>query len=139
MEMHSVPLRGIKVDPLAHELGTSEGTRPYLNCVIKAYGNNAVGLEAALQAVRDLPLERQYTARVFSARKLRSPGCPTSGPNIRSKQIGLRPCLAIDSSKKMRSALVHDSGCLANLLNRLQKFQQVGVDLICMRRGEAVR
>jgi hypothetical protein len=67
MEMHSVPLRGIKVDPLAHELGTSEGTRPYLNCVIKAYGNNAVGLEAALQAVRDLPLERRYTARVFSA------------------------------------------------------------------------
>jgi len=69
MEMHSVPLRGIKVDPLAHELGTSEGTRPYLNCVIKAYGNNAVGLEAALQAVRDLPLERRYTARVFSALK----------------------------------------------------------------------
>jgi hypothetical protein len=39
MEMHSVPLRGIKVDPLAHELATSEGTRPYLNCVIKTYRN----------------------------------------------------------------------------------------------------
>ena len=67
MEMHSVPLRGIKVDPLAHELATSEGTRPYLNFVIKAYGNNAVGLEAALQVVRDLPLEKRYTWRVFSA------------------------------------------------------------------------
>jgi hypothetical protein len=30
MEMHNVPLRGIKVDPMAHELAPSEGTRPYL-------------------------------------------------------------------------------------------------------------
>jgi hypothetical protein len=69
MEMHKVPLRGIKVDPLAHELATSEGTRPYLDCVIKAYRNNAVGLEAALQVVRDLPLDKRYTWRVFSALK----------------------------------------------------------------------
>jgi hypothetical protein len=69
MEMHNVPLRGIKVDPLAHELATSEGNRPYLDCVIKAYRNNAVGLEAALQVVRDLPLEKRYTWRVFSALK----------------------------------------------------------------------
>jgi hypothetical protein len=33
MEMHNVPLRSIKVDPLAHELATSEGNRPYLDCV----------------------------------------------------------------------------------------------------------
>jgi hypothetical protein len=39
MEMHNVPLRGIKVDPLAHELATSEGTKPYLDCLIKAYRN----------------------------------------------------------------------------------------------------
>jgi hypothetical protein len=69
MEMHNVSLRGIKVDPLAHELATSEGTRPYLDCVIKAYRNNAVGLDAALQVVRDLPLEKRYTWRVFSALK----------------------------------------------------------------------
>ena len=68
MEMHNVPLRGIKVDPLAHELATSEGNRPYLDCLIKAYSNNA-GLEAALQVVRDLPLEKRYTWRVFSALK----------------------------------------------------------------------
>ena len=41
METHNVSLRGVKVDPLAHELATSEGTRPYLDCVIKAYRNNA--------------------------------------------------------------------------------------------------
>jgi hypothetical protein len=69
MEMHNVPLRGIKVDPLAHELATSEGNRPYLDCLIKAYRNNAAGLDAALQVVRDLPLEKRYTWRVFSALK----------------------------------------------------------------------
>jgi hypothetical protein len=40
-----------------------------LDCVIKAYRNNSVGLEAALQVVRDLPLETPYTWRVFSALK----------------------------------------------------------------------
>ena len=67
METHNVSLRGIKVDPLAHELATSEGTRPYLDCVIKAYSDNPAGLESALQVVRDLPLEKRYTWRVFSA------------------------------------------------------------------------
>ena len=69
MEMHSVRLRGVKVDPLAHELATSEGNRPYLDCLIKAYRNNGVGPEAALQVVQDLPLEKRYTWRVFSALK----------------------------------------------------------------------
>jgi hypothetical protein len=69
MEKHNVPLRGIKVDPLAHELATSEGNRPYLDCLIKAYRDNAVGLETALEVVRDLPLEKRYTWRVFSTLK----------------------------------------------------------------------
>jgi hypothetical protein len=69
MEMHNVPLRGIKVNPLAHELATSEGTRPYLHCLIKTYRNDAVGLDTALQVIRDLPLEKRYTWRVFSALK----------------------------------------------------------------------
>jgi hypothetical protein len=69
MEMHNVPLRGIKVDPLAHELATSEGTRPYLDCLIKAHRNNAAGLEGALQVIRDLPLQKRYAWRVFSALK----------------------------------------------------------------------
>jgi hypothetical protein len=69
MEMRNVPLRGIKVDPLAHELATSEGTRPYLDCLIEAYRNNAVGLEAALEVIGDLPLEKRYVWRVFSALK----------------------------------------------------------------------
>jgi hypothetical protein len=64
-----VLLKEIKVDPLAHELATSEGTQPYLDCLIKAYSNNAAGLEAALQVVRDLPLEKRYTWRVYSALK----------------------------------------------------------------------
>ena len=32
-----------------------------------------------------------------------------------------------------------DSGCLASLLNRLQKFQQVGVDFVRMRGSETMR
>ena len=69
MEMHRVSLRGIKVDPLAHELAISEGTRPYLDCLIKEYRNDGAGFEAALQVVRQLPLEKRYTWRVFSALK----------------------------------------------------------------------
>ena len=69
MEMHNVSLRGVKVDPLAHELATSEGTQPYLDCLIKAYRNNDAGLEAALEVIRDLSLEKRYTWRVFSALK----------------------------------------------------------------------
>jgi hypothetical protein len=45
------------------------GKLPYLDCVIKAHRNNAAGLEAALQVVRDLPLQKRYTWRVFSALK----------------------------------------------------------------------
>jgi hypothetical protein len=33
MKMQNVSLRGIKADPLAHELATSEGTKPYLDCL----------------------------------------------------------------------------------------------------------
>jgi hypothetical protein len=69
MEMYNVSLRGIKVDPLVHELATSEGTRPYLDYLIKAYRNNGAGLEAALEVIRDLPLEKRYTWKVFSALK----------------------------------------------------------------------
>jgi hypothetical protein len=69
MKTRSVPLKEIKVDPLAHELATSEGTRPYLDCLIKSYSDNKAGLEAALQVVRDLPLEKRYTWRVISALK----------------------------------------------------------------------
>jgi hypothetical protein len=37
--------------------------------LIRAYRNNAAGLEGALQVVRDLPLEKRYIWRVFSALK----------------------------------------------------------------------
>jgi hypothetical protein len=40
-----VPLKEIKVDPPAHELATSEGMQPYLDCLISAYRNNGAGLE----------------------------------------------------------------------------------------------
>jgi hypothetical protein len=69
MKMHKVPLKEIKVYPLAHELATSEQTRPYLNCLTKAYLNDAVKLETALDIVRHLPLEKRYTWRVVSALK----------------------------------------------------------------------
>jgi hypothetical protein len=69
MEIHKVPLKDIKTDSLAHELATSEGTQPYLDYLVKAYRNNAAGLDVALQVVRDLPLEKRYTWRVFSALK----------------------------------------------------------------------
>jgi hypothetical protein len=65
METHKVSLKEIKVDSLAHELATSDGTRPYLDCLIKAYSNDAAGFDAALQVVQDLPLEKRYTWRVF--------------------------------------------------------------------------
>ena len=35
MEATTVPLKEIKTDSLAHELATSEGTKPYLDCLIK--------------------------------------------------------------------------------------------------------
>jgi len=54
------------------------------------------------------------------SRKLRSPACPASGPNVRSGRK-------------------HSGCCLTCLLDRLHKFQQVGVDLICIRGGEAMR
>jgi len=69
MEATKVPLKEIKVDPLAHELATSEGTQPYLDCLIKAHRDNAAGLEAALGVIRDLPLEERYSLRVLSALK----------------------------------------------------------------------
>ena len=69
MATQKVLLKDIKVDPLAHELATSEGMLPYLDCVIKAYRDDAVGLEAALEVIRDLPLEKRYTWRVLSALK----------------------------------------------------------------------
>jgi hypothetical protein len=69
MEVTGVPANEIKIDPLAHELATSEGTRPLPRCLIKAYRNNAAGLDAALEVIRNLPLEKRYTWRVFSALK----------------------------------------------------------------------
>jgi hypothetical protein len=50
-------------------LHPSERTQPYLDCLIKAYRNNTVGLEASLEVIRDLPLGKRYTWRVFSALK----------------------------------------------------------------------
>jgi hypothetical protein len=69
METQKIPLNEIKTDPLAHELATSEETQPYLDCFKKAYSNDAAGVDAALQVLRDLPLEKRYTWRVFSALK----------------------------------------------------------------------
>jgi len=67
--MQKVSLKDIKTDPLAHELATSEATQPYLDCAIKAYCDHAVAFESAVEVVRNLPLEKRYTRKVFSALK----------------------------------------------------------------------
>ena len=62
-----IPLNEIKIDPLAQELVRSEQSRPYMDYWLKAYSNDAAGVETALEVLRDLPLEKRYTWRVFSA------------------------------------------------------------------------
>lgn len=69
MEPEMIPLKEIAIDPLAQELVRSEQARPYTNYFMKAYSNDAAGIESALQVLRDLPLEKRYTWRVFSALK----------------------------------------------------------------------
>ncbi|MGA7770675.1 MAG: hypothetical protein WCA27_31125 [Candidatus Sulfotelmatobacter sp.] len=69
MEPEMIPLNEIAIDPLAQELVRSEQARPYTNYFMKAYSNDAAGIESALQVLRDLPLEKRYTWRVFSALK----------------------------------------------------------------------
>ena len=69
MEPEMIPLKEIAIDPLAQELVRSEQARPYTDYLMKAYTNDAGGVESALQVLRDLPLEKRYTWRVFSALK----------------------------------------------------------------------
>lgn len=69
MEPERIPLNEIKIDPLAQELVRSEQSRPYMDYWMKAYSNDVAGVESALQVLRDLPLEKRYTWRVFSALK----------------------------------------------------------------------
>jgi len=69
MEPEMIPLNEIKIDPLAQELVRSEQARPYTDYFMKSYSNDAAGVESALQVLRDLPLEKRYTWRVFSALK----------------------------------------------------------------------
>lgn len=69
MEPEKIPLNEISIDPLAQELVRSEHARPYADYFMKAFSNDAAGIESALQVLRDLPLENRYTWRVFSALK----------------------------------------------------------------------
>lgn len=69
MEPEKIPVNEIAIDPLAEELVRSEQSRPYTDYFMKAYSNDAGGVEKALQVLRDLPLEKRYTWRVFSALK----------------------------------------------------------------------
>lgn len=69
VEPEMIPLKEIAIDPLAQELVRSEQSRPYMDYWLKAYANDAAGVESALQVLRDLPLEKRYTWRVFSALK----------------------------------------------------------------------
>ncbi len=69
VEPEMIPLKEIAMDPLARELVRSEQSRPYIEYFMKDYSNDAAGVEAALQVLRDLPLEKRYTWRIFSALK----------------------------------------------------------------------
>jgi len=69
MEPEIIPMKEIAIDPLAQELVRSEQSRPYIDYFMKDYSNDADGVEKALQVLRDLPLEKRYTWRVFSALK----------------------------------------------------------------------
>jgi hypothetical protein len=69
MEPEIIPLSEIKIDPLAQELVRSEQSRPYMDYWMRAYSNDAAGVETAREVLRDLPLEKRYTWRVFSALK----------------------------------------------------------------------
>jgi len=69
MEPERISLNEIKIDPLAQELVKSEQSRPYTDYWMKAFSNDAAGTEAALEVLRDLPFEKRYTWRVFSALK----------------------------------------------------------------------
>lgn len=69
MQPEMIPLKEIAIDPLAQELVRSEQARPYTDYFMKAYSNDAAGVESALQVLGDLPLEKRYTWRVFSALK----------------------------------------------------------------------
>ena len=69
MEPEKIPVNEIAIDPLAQELVRSEQARPYTDYFMKSYSNDAAGTEAALEVLRDLPLEKRHTWRVFSALK----------------------------------------------------------------------
>lgn len=69
MEPEKIPVSEIAIDPLAQELVRSEQSRPYTDYFTKAYSNDAAGVESTLRTLRDLPLEKRYTWRVFSALK----------------------------------------------------------------------
>ena len=69
MEPEIIPLNEIKIDPLAQELVRSEQSRPYMDYWLKVYSDDVAGIETAFQILRDLPLEKRYTWRVFSALK----------------------------------------------------------------------
>jgi hypothetical protein len=69
MEPKMIPLNEIAIDPLAQELVRSEQSRPYIDYFTKHYSNDADGIENALRVLRDLPLEKRYTWRVFSSLK----------------------------------------------------------------------
>ena len=69
MEPEKIPLKDIAIDPLAQELVRSEEARPYTDYFMKAYSKDAAGVQSALETLRDLPLEKRYTWRVFSALK----------------------------------------------------------------------
>jgi len=69
METRRISIGDIKSDPLAHELANSEEARPYLDYFKMSLSGDAAGAESALRVLRDLPLEKRYTWRVFSALK----------------------------------------------------------------------
>jgi hypothetical protein len=69
VELLKIPLKDIVIDPMAEVLVKSKEARPYFTYFIKAYSKDAASVKSALQVLQDLPLEKRYTWRVFSALK----------------------------------------------------------------------
>jgi len=65
MEVKNVPLKDIKIDPLAEELSNSEEARPYVDYFTRSISGDAAGVEAALQALRELALENDMPRGYF--------------------------------------------------------------------------
>jgi hypothetical protein len=64
-EIHNVPVKDLKIDPLAEDLLDSPAMQPYMDLAVAMMGQRDVG--PATAEIAALPLEKRYVWRVASA------------------------------------------------------------------------